>query len=118
LEQQPIQAAISPGFFLGIFPAIVSIANGYVLGFVSARVVGEEGVLTLWKLFPHGVFELPAIFISLGMGIKFASFIGYKKKYEKFKEFFWNSFRVFVFVIIPLLVVAAIIEGSLIYFAG
>jgi stage II sporulation protein M len=67
------------------------------------------------NLLPHGIFELPAIFISFGMGLKFGTFLFYKEKMKKFAEFFSNSLRVFVFVILPLLVIAAIIEGSLIF---
>ena len=68
------------GVFFGIFSVIFSIVNGYVLGFVAALVVGQEGILVLWKLLPHGVFELPAIFISLGLGMKFGSFVFKKNK--------------------------------------
>ena len=61
------------GIFFGIFPSLVAIFNGYVVGFVSNESVRQSGVLILWKLFPHGIFELPAVFISLGMGLKLAS---------------------------------------------
>lgn len=57
------------GIFLGIFPIIVSITNGVILGFVLERTAQSVGFLELWRLFPHGIFELPAIFISLGLGI-------------------------------------------------
>ncbi|MFQ5531049.1 MAG: stage II sporulation protein M [Candidatus Nanoarchaeia archaeon] len=106
------------GFFLGIFPVIATIANGYLLGFVAKVTVGEEGFLVLWRLLPHGIFELPAVFISLGLGLKFGTFLFQKKKGESFKNFFWSSLRVFIFIVIPLLVIAAIIEGSLIAIFG
>jgi len=72
--------------------------------------------LTLWKLFPHGIFELPAVFISLALGMKLGTFIFQKKKMNSFKDYLWNSFRIFIFVVIPLLVIAAFIEGYLFYF--
>lgn len=103
------------GFFLGIFPVIATLVNGYLLGFVSLMAVESEGVLSLWRLFPHGIFELPAVFISLGMGLKFGTFLFEKNKLKSFKDFLKNSLRVFVFVIIPLLLVAGIIEGLLIF---
>jgi len=106
------------GFFLGIFSVITIVVNGYLLGFVSARVVQEGGVFVLWRLLPHGVFELPALFISMGLGLKLGMFVFYKKRFKTLKTFFWNSLRVFVFVIIPLLVIAAVIEGSLIVLTG
>lgn len=58
------------GIVLGIFPIITSILNGYVLGFVSSEAVYGGGILVLWRLLPHGIFELPALFISAGLGLK------------------------------------------------
>lgn len=102
------------GFALGIFPILATFANGYIVGYVSSSAVSSSGASSLLSLLPHGIFELPAIFISFGMGIKFGTFIFYKRKMEHFTKFFINALRVFVFVVIPLLIIAAIIEGSLI----
>jgi len=63
------------GVVLGIFPLIATISNGYLLGFVGSMSVSELGIASLWKILPHGIFELPAIFIALGMGIKLGSFV-------------------------------------------
>ncbi len=106
------------GVLFGIFPVISSLINGYILGFVALKTVSSEGFLVLWRLLPHGIFELPAVFISLGMGLKLGTFVFQKKKTECFGDYFWNSFRVFLFVVIPLLVIAAIIEGILIFLFG
>jgi len=106
------------GVVLGIFPMFASVVNGYVLGFVALKSIETEGILVLWRLFPHGIFELPAVFISLGLGLKFGTFIFQKKKMNSFKNYFWNAFRVFIFVVIPLLIIAAIIETCLIFLIG
>jgi stage II sporulation protein M len=103
------------GFALGIFPLLVTLANGYIIGYVSSSVVSSSGASSLLTLLPHGIFELPAIFISFGMGIKFGTFIFYREKMKNFNKFFINSLRVLVFVVLPLLIIAAIIEGSLIF---
>lgn len=103
------------GFALGIFPILATFANGYVVGYVSSSAVSSSGVSSLLSLLPHGIFELPAIFISFGMGVKFGTFIFHKEKMKHFGEFFINSLRVFIFVVLPLLIIAAIIEGSLIF---
>jgi len=103
------------GFLVGLFPVILTLVNGYVLGYVSFLAVSSGGASSLLNLLPHGIFELPAIFISLGLGLKFGTFIFEKNKGAFFKEFFINSLKVFVFIIIPLLIIAAIIEGSLIF---
>ena len=104
------------GVVLGIFSVLTVILNGYLLGFVSARAINIDGIFVLWRLVPHGIFELPAVLISMGLGLKLGTFIFRKKKIKSLKEFLMNSLRVFVFVIIPLLIIAAIIEGFLISF--
>ena len=106
------------GVVVGIVPFIVSVFNGYLLGFVAKIVIAEEGVLILWKLLPHGIFELPAIWISFGLGLKFGSFLFQDKIGASFKKFLWEGLRVFVFVIFPLLLIAALIEGWLIAVVG
>ncbi len=141
------------GIALGIFSAITSVLNGYLLGFVSSKAAYEEGIFVLWRLLPHGIFELPALFISTGLGLKlgFPFIYRYFKYYWKrknifallagilflpfsiiltlilnknlrkyqFKDFLFkvnNSLRVFLFIILPFLLIAAIIEGCLIFF--
>ena len=103
------------GVFLGLFPLIAVTFNGYILGFVASLSVKNGGVLTLWRIFPHGIFELPAVFISLGLGLKFGTFIFQKKKLKFLSYCFFNSLRVFLFIVIPLLLIAAFIEGTLIF---
>ena len=105
------------GVFLGIAPVFNSLINGALLGYVYAKaiVIGGPGVILY--ILPHGIFELPAIFIALGLGLKFGMFI-FAKKGEKINEFrrrFWNSIKVFLTIILPLLIIAAVIEGSLIF---
>ena len=102
------------GAALGIFPLISIITNGYLLGLVSSMASGEGGLIVLFRLLPHGIFELPAVFISLGLGLKLSTFILQKNKGEAFRDYLWNSLRVFILIVIPLLIIAAIIEGSLI----
>lgn len=103
------------GVFIGIFPLINLFGNGFVLGFAAKLSVAQEGFGSLWRILPHGIFELPAIFIALGVGMKLGSFISEKKnKWKNLKEYFIGSLRVFVLVVLPLLIIAAIIEGLLI----
>jgi len=106
------------GFFFGIFSIITTIANGYLLGFVSALTVNSQGFGILWRLVPHGIFELPALFISLGLGLKLGTFFLEKEKSKAFRNYLWNSLRVFLYIIIPLLLAAALIEGSLIFLSS
>lgn len=104
------------GIVLGIFPMLTTLANGYVLGFVAEKTVENGGIFILWRLLPHGIFELPALFISLGLGLKLGTFIFKKNKLEILSIYILKSIKVFFFIILPLLIIAAIIEGSLIFF--
>ncbi|MBU0957923.1 MAG: stage II sporulation protein M [Nanoarchaeota archaeon] len=104
------------GILLGIIPIALTILNGYVLGFVSNMAVNESGFGALLNLVPHGIFELPALFIALGVGLKIGLSLFYKNPGDTLKYNIINSFKVFVLIVIPLLVVAGVIEGLLIVF--
>ncbi|MBU1103593.1 MAG: stage II sporulation protein M [Nanoarchaeota archaeon] len=108
--------AILLGVFLGLFPLFAAISNGVVLGYVLSKTYEVAGFLSWWRLLPHGIFELPAIFISIGLGIKFGFtiFLNKKIRIKEFKRRFYNSLNTFLMLIIPLLIIAAIIEGLLI----
>ncbi len=108
------------GVLFGIFPIFNILLNGVLLGYVLALAVSLEGWFSIFRLLPHGVFELPAIFISIGLGIKIGGFIfarGGRKIFE-LKRRLINSIFVFIEFVLPLLVIAAIIEGLLISFFG
>jgi stage II sporulation protein M len=106
------------GIFAGVFSIIATIVNAYLIGFVSYKSVEVAGFPSLWRLFPHGFFELPAIFISLGLGLRLGVIIFQKERRKLLRENLWNSLQVFIFVVIPLLIIAAIIEGTLIALIG
>lgn len=99
------------GILIGLFPLMTIIQNGYILGFVARTATRAEGLGILWRLLPHGIFELPAIFIAIGLGLKLGEKV---LKRDKPIKFLGQALKVFVLIIIPLLVVAAVIEGTLI----
>lgn len=103
------------GILLGIFPVINTISNGIILGYVMKGVFISGGISEFWKILPHGVFELPAIIISLALGLKLGMFVFSKKRKEELLERLKNSFFIFIFIVLPLLIVAAIVEGILIF---
>ena len=107
------------GPLLGIAPVLNALSNGAILGYVSYLAISARGPLVLLNLVPHGIFELPAIFISLGMGLRWATFIFAPKKKvkERFMYYFRNGFKVFFGIVIPLLAIRAVIEGVLIAIA-
>jgi len=114
------------GIFLGIVPIILAIVNGYVLGYVCKITVGATSFFELWRLLPHGIFELFAVFISLGLGIKlgFSLFLDMgkiKNNKEYFKQILSKiilSLKALILIILPLLILAAVIEGVLIKTIG
>jgi stage II sporulation protein M len=116
--------AIIAILFGGLFcfvPFIIVMSNGYVLGYVIKLTLEKlgmsDGLISLWRILPHGIFEIPAIMIGLGIGFKLGISFFQSLNQNSFKIFlkeFWRALKVILFVILPLLVIAAIIEGILI----
>jgi len=106
------------GIFFGIYPLFSMILNGYVLGFVAIRSVEVGGLRVLWQLVPHGILELPAIFLSVGLGIKLGFSLFTHLGRKSFGSSFKDAFTVFFFVVLPLLFLAALIETALILMSG
>ena len=108
--------AIVSGVVVGVLPFGIVVVNGYLVGFVAKEAVIQEGIFVLWQLAPHGIFELPAIIFSIGIGMKIGvSVLRYRKRLE---YNFVEGLRFFVFVVLPLLLIAGIIEGILIGMLG
>jgi len=106
--------ALFLGIMLGIVPIFLTLSNGYVLGYVMKLVIIETGFNELWRLLPHGIFEIPAVIISLALGIRLGVFPFAKKPLKEFKKRIISSLKVFFLIILPLLIIAAVIEGLLI----
>src|SRR3989339_663429 len=99
------------GVILGIFPLYSIIFNGLGIGYILQKVFLISGLSDFWMLFPHGIFELPAVFISLGMGLRLGLLL--LKGMKEFKSGFYKSINSFLMIVLPLLILAAIIEGTL-----
>src|SRR5690606_33222747 len=61
------------GIFLGLFPVFSMLFNGVLIGFTLR--LQEAADLSLMDLIfrgllPHGILELPAIFIAAGYGLR------------------------------------------------
>ena len=117
------------GIFLGVIfciaPFFIALSNGYVIGFVIKTAVNglgmREGIISLWRLFPHGIFELPAVLISLGIGLKLgvSAFLALKKNsFKILARDIKKALKLIFYIIFPLLLIAAIIEGFLITVLG
>ncbi len=116
------------GVFFGIFPVFFTALNGFVVGIVAGEMIPLLGMSDFLKsIVPHGIFELPALFIGSGIGIflgvtvikeiksKNMTFKNLKK--FKFSKKLSNSFSfgmsLFFKIVVPLLFIAAIIETFL-----
>ena len=94
-------------------PALSMGVNAILLGMVASSVNGQWLLLAAGIL-PHGIFELPALCLSLAAGLCLCQNINrYIHKNEKgiMKPLLLNILRVTGLVVIPLLVVAAIMES-------
>ena len=102
------------GTFFGIWPVIFILINGFFIGVVVFSSVQEYGILVvLSALLPHGIIELPMIFISASIGLRLGVLAFqkiFKIKDVRFKYELFSAIRFFVTVIVPLLFIAAIIE--------
>lgn len=107
--------AIIFGVFFGIFSIFSTLFNGYVIGVISSKVSATYGNAILFRLLPHGIFELPSLIISLALGLKLGMFIFSKDKKKTFINNLENSLRVFLSIILPLLIIAAFIEAALMF---
>lgn len=112
--------AILMGVGIGVFPIFAIVFNGYLIGFVAREAAMAEGLVVLWRLFPHGIFEIPAVLFSIAIGVKIGAdmFRGDGKIRERLSRNYREGLRLYLFLIFPLLLIAGIIEGLLIYFIG
>ncbi len=108
-----LSAAISVilGPLLGIIPVLGAVTNGLLLGAVLSHLRGAQIINAILLLVPHGIFELPAICIAWGLGIWQGTWYFEKGHKQTFHERRRKAFRGFFIVILPLLLMAAIIEG-------
>ncbi len=108
-----LSAAISviSGPLLGIMPALGAVTNGLLLGAVFSHLTVAERINAMLLLVPHGIFELPAIAVAWGLGIWQGIWYFERGPKETFRERRRKAFHIFFIVILPLLLVAATIEG-------
>jgi stage II sporulation protein M len=101
---------IVAGPLLGIFPLFSTVINGGLLGWLAY----EEGLIVLIGVVPHGMFELPAYFISVAIGLRMAREALKKKGERQLMVRLREGLRVYLHLIVPLLFIAALIESGLI----
>ena len=101
---------ILSGPLAGVVPLFSAFVNGGLVGWF----VQQEGGIVLVAIIPHGIFEIPAFLISTAIGLRVGREV-FRSRGERYlggemKMGLW----VFLTLILPLLVIAAIIESTLI----
>ncbi len=105
--------AMLAGFFFGIFPVIFVALNGYIIGAVVSLREPEMGMLgVVIAILPHGLFEIPAIILACAYGM-WLGYRFYRSLFagEEFKPHLMQALRVYVRIILPVLLLAAMIEA-------
>jgi stage II sporulation protein M len=105
--------ALLLGLGLGLIPLLVVTSNGFLLGVVAYSAIQKSGPIFLAAgIMPHGIFELPAVLVSISLGFRLGYLLALTLAREKADlsgetktavRFLWRY-------ITPLLFLAAVIE--------
>ncbi|AFY34564.1 stage II sporulation protein M [Calothrix sp. PCC 7507] len=107
-------AAVAGGMTAGAYTTYLMVFNGLLIGAVGTLVGQNNLAYPFWAfVFPHGSLELPAIFFAGGAGFLLAKAILFPGKYRRGDalKFYGSQAVRLVFGIVPMLVIAGIIEG-------
>ena len=108
--------ALAGGMTAGVMTLWIMVINGLLLGSVAALVTQNNLAYPFWAfVFPHGSLELPAIFLAGAAGLLLARGILFPGPYRRsYAVRHYSALGVqLIFGIVPLLVVAGVIEGFL-----
>jgi stage II sporulation protein M len=95
----------------GFIPAVAAVFNGLMLGFVIASTPGASTSHMVSLLVPHGIFEWPAMLVAWGIGLWRGFGYRFSTPRTTYKERWIGANKAFITIILPLLFIAAIIEG-------
>lgn len=106
--------AVAGGITAGLLTLYVTLINGVLIGTIGALVGQNNLAFPFWAfVFPHGALELPAIFLAIAAGFLLARailFPGELRRVDALKHYGQQA-ALLVFGIVPLLVIAGVIEG-------
>ncbi|MEH1809556.1 stage II sporulation protein M [Nostoc sp.] len=106
--------AVAGGMTAGAYTAYLMVFNGLLIGAVSTLVGQNNLAYPFWAfVFPHGSLELPAIFFAGGAGFLLARAILFPGKYRRGDALKFYGYQAvqLVFGIVPMLIIAGVIEG-------
>jgi uncharacterized membrane protein SpoIIM required for sporulation len=105
---------IGGGITAGILTVYVLCLNGLLIGSVGTLVAQNNLAYPFWAfVLPHGSLELPAIFFAGGAGLLIARGLLFPGQYSRIDalKIYGNQAVKLVYGLIPMLVIAGIIEG-------
>ncbi len=106
-------ATIFSGALFGLIPTAAAVGNGLIFGAAISLAPGE-----MWKVLPHGIFELPAMFVSWGLGLWLALWIVAPGRFVRLRKRLKRCLRIYLCLIAPVLLLAAVIEAATVSFSA
>ena len=106
--------AVAGGATAGIFTIFIMAFNGFHIGTIGAFVTQNNLGYPFWAFVcPHGSLELPAIFLAGGAGLLIGKAMVFPEQYRRIDALKINGTKAarLVFGIVPMLIIAGIIEG-------
>ena len=95
----------------GLVPIVTAIANGLILGWIVVTATGSSLADAAAMLVPHGIFEWPAMMIAWGVGLWRGAGYRFSLNPGTYFQRWKRSNQVFFLIVLPLLLLAAIVEG-------
>ncbi|WP_026152861.1 stage II sporulation protein M [Methanocaldococcus villosus] len=97
-------------YFSGIFSLLILLINTYILSYVLYKYGLNKFI---YLVLPHGIFEIPALILSVSGGILFNIMLFYlfRREFGKAYIYLKESLKILIFSII-LFIIAGIIEGT------
>jgi len=107
-------AAVAGGMTAGIVTIYIILLNGLMIGSIGALVGQNNLAYPFWAfVFPHGALELPAIFLAGAAGFLLGRAILFPGRFCRADalKYYGAQAAQLMFGVIPLLVIAGLIEG-------
>lgn len=95
----------------GLVPLALGVLNGFLIGWAVAEFVSLYGAKVALMLVPHGIFEIPAMIVAWGVGMWRGAGYRFARPDRTVAERWKRAHAVLVTVVVPLLLVAAVVEG-------
>ena len=110
-------AAIILGTLVGILPVVFLLINGVALGAIVYISLGTRGIWqSTMTILPHGILELPAVLLATSIGLLLGGRAIKRlagKSAVSLREELVQAGKFFCAVIVPVLLVAALVEAYL-----